>query len=628
MKQMSDSLKHKFHSAGAFIEAAKKNSSSAAILAPDRKPLSYGRLCRHIDHVVSLLNDYGIGRNDRIAIVLPDGPEMAVAFLSVVACATCAPLNPAYQKKESEFYLSDINSRAVIVQAGIDSPMRSVARSRDVPIIELTPLKEAEAGLFKLTFTGKSSTNPKTGLAAPDDIALVLHTSGTTGRPKSVPLTQRTIFASARNVSISLRLDYTDRCLSVMPLFHMHGLTGALLSSLTVGGSVICTSGFSAAKFFDWIERLQPTWYTAVPTIHQMVLEVAGKNSLPAKQTKFRFIRSTSSSLPAIVMEKLESTFNVPVIEAYGCIEAGGQIASNLMPPFKRKPGSVGLPVSSEVAIMDEKANVLPIGEAGEIVIRGENVIKRYENYPETNEKAFSGGWLRTGDLGRFDDEGYLYISGRLKEIINRGGHKVSPREVDEALLSHPAVLQAVAFGVPHNRLGESIAAVVVTDNKKEITERELRRHVAYRLAPYKVPQQILFVGTIPKGPTGKVQRIGLADKLTHLLKPDFCPPATETERVIAKFWQEVLGVNQVGRRDNFFSLGGDSLLATQVSTRLTKEFGFDVPILAIFHYPTLAELADTIDQRRFATTEDNELIKLIMELENLSEEEAKNRLN
>ena len=561
-------------------------------------------------------------------MVLPNGPEMAVAFLSVIAGATCAPLNPAYQEKEFDFYLSDINSRAVIVQAGMDSPVRSVARSRNIPIIELTSLKEAEAGLFNLSFAGKISANTMTGPAAPDDIALVLHTSGTTSRPKIVPLTQYNIFASAHNVSAALRLDNTDRCLSVMPLFHIHGLIAALLSSLTVGGSVICTSGFSDVKFFDWVERLGPTWYTAVPTIHQMVLELAENNSLTAKQAGFRFIRSSSSSLPPIVMEKLERTFNVPVIEAYGMTEAAHQIASNPMPPFKRKPGSVGVPAGPEVAIMDDKDNVLPAGETGEIVIRGENVMRGYENYPEANEKAFSGEWLRTGDLGHFDDEGYLYISGRLKEIINRGGQKVSPREVDEALLSHPAVLQAAAFAMPHERLGESIAAVVVTDDKEEVTERELRQHVADRLAPYKVPQQIIFVGTIPKGPTGKIQRIGLADKLAHLLKPDFYPPETETEIMISKFWQEVLGVNQVGRRDNFFSLGGDSLLATQVSTRLTKEFGFDVPILAIFHYPTLTELADALDQMRFAATDDSDLIRLITEIEELSEEEASNRLN
>ncbi|RPI36155.1 MAG: AMP-dependent synthetase, partial [Nitrospiraceae bacterium] len=528
---------------GEFLESAKKIPSLSAILAPGRKTLSYGELYDHIDRVVSLLNDYGLGRNDRVALVLPNGPEMAAAFLSVIAGATCVPLNPAYQEREFDFYLSDIDARAVIVQAGMDSSVRPVAKTRGIPIIELSPLREAEAGLFNLDFTGKISPNSKTGLADPDDIALVLHTSGTTSRPKIVPLTQRNIFASAHNVSISLQLSETDRCLNVMPLFHIHGLIAALLSSLTAGGSVICTSGFSDEKFAGWVEELQPTWYTAVPTIHQMVLELVKNKTLNADHTKFRFIRSSSSSLPPVVMEKLEKTFNAPVIEAYGMTEAAHQMASNPMPPLKRTPGSVGLPAGPEVSIMDEKDDILPKGETGEIVIRGENVMKGYENNAEANEKAFSSGWFRTGDLGYIDDEGYLFISGRLKEIINRGGQKISPREIDEVLLEHPAVSQAVAFGMPHSSLGEAIAAVVVADKKKDVTERKLRQHVADRLAPYKIPQQIVFVDSIPKGPTGKVQRIGLAEKLLHLLKPEHIPPATEMEVMVANFWREILGL-------------------------------------------------------------------------------------
>jgi acyl-CoA synthetase (AMP-forming)/AMP-acid ligase II/acyl carrier protein len=624
---MNDPFKHKYHSVGDFLESARKIPAFPAILAPDRKTLSYGQLYQQIDYVVALMNAYGLGRNDRIAIVLPNGPEMAVAFLSLIAGTACAPLNPAYQAKEFDFYLSDINARAVIVQAGMDSPVRSVAGSKNIPVIELIPLKEAEAGLFKLKFTGKTSADPKTGLSVSDDIALVLHTSGTTSRPKIVPLTQRNIFASACNVSLSLQLNNSDRCLNIMPLFHIHGLIAALLSSLTAGGSVICTSGFSDTKFSDWIDGLQPTWYTGVPTIHQMVLELAEKNILNAEQAKFRFIRSSSASLPPIVMERLEKTFNVPVIEAYGMTEAAHQMASNPMPPLKRKPGSVGLHAGPEVAIMDEKDNIVPNGETGEIVIRGVNVMKGYENNPDANKNAFSRGWFRTGDLGYIDEEGYLYISGRLKEIINRGGQKVSPREIDDVLLEHHGVLQAVTFGVPHSRLGEAVAVAAVVDKKKNVTEKELRQHVADRLAPYKIPQQILFVDSIPKGPTGKVQRIGLAEKLSDLLKPGYIYPETETEIIIAGFWQEVLGLDQVGKYDNFFALGGDSLLATQVISRLTKEFGFDVPILTIFQYPKLMELAANIVQNQLSSTDENELINLITEIENLSEEDVVNRL-
>ena len=610
---MNDSSLHKFHSIGEFLKAAKKIPSSLAILAPARKALSYGQLCGHIERVVSSLNDHGLGRNDRVALVLPNGPEMAVAFLSVIAGAACAPLNPSYQGKEFDFYLSDVDARAVIVQAGMDSPVRSIARSRDIPIIELTPLKEAEAGLFNLEFTEKTSTNSITGLSAPDDTALVLHTSGTTSRPKIVPLTQRNIFASACNVSISLQLNDSDRCLNIMPLFHIHGLIAALLSSLTVGGSVICTSGFSDAQFADWIESLQPTWYTAVPTIHQMVLELA-------EHAKFRFIRSSSSSLPPVVMEKMENTFHVPVIEAYGMTEAAHQMTSNPMPPLKRKPGSVGLPAGPDVAIMDDKDNIVPNGVTGEIVIRGVNVMKGYENNVDANEKGFSRGWFRTGDVGYFDDEGYLYISARLKEIINRGGEKISPREIDEVLLEHPAVSQAVAFGMPHSSLGEAVAAVVVTDRKKDVTERELRQHVADRLAPYKIPQQIVFVDSIPKGPTGKVQRIGLAEKLSHLLKPEYIPLETEMEVMVAQFWREILGLDQIGKHDNFFAVGGDSLRATQVVVRLLKALSIEIPQILIFQMPTVAQLAAELDRLQ---EEEREVLVLMAELQKLPADEA-----
>lgn len=609
---------------GEFLKSAKKNPTFTAILAPHRKPLSYGQLCQHIDHVVSLLNHYGIGRNDRIALVLPNGPEMAVAFLSVITCAPCAPLNPAYQEKEFDFYLSDIDARAVIVQAGMDSPVRSIARARDIPLIELTPLKEYEAGLFNLDITGEISRHSITGFSDPDDIALVLHTSGTTARPKIVPLTQRNIFASARNVSISLQLNDADRCLNVMPLFHIHGLIAALLSSLTVGGSVICTSGFSDTEFFDWIENYQPTWYTAVPTIHQKALELAEKHKSDAKKTIFRFIRSSSSPLPPIVMKKLENTFNVPVIEAYGMTEAAHQMASNPMPPLKRKPGSVGLPAGPDIAIMDDKDNIVPNGETGEIVIRGINVMKGYENNAEANEKAFPRGWFRTGDLGYIDNEGYLYISGRLKEIINRGGQKVSPREIDEVLLEHPAVLQAVAFSMPHSSLGEAVAAVVVADKNKNVTERELRQHVADRLVPYKIPQQIVFVDSIPKGPTGKIQRVGLAEKLSHLLKPEYIPPETAMEVRVAQVWSEVLGLDQIGKHDNFFALGGDSLRATQVVVRLEKVLNVEIPPTIVFQMPTVALLAAELAQLQ---EEEREVLALMEDLRKLPPGEAERLL-
>jgi acyl-CoA synthetase (AMP-forming)/AMP-acid ligase II len=299
-----------------------------------------------------------------------------------------------------------------------------------------------------------------------------------------------------------------------MPLFHIHGLIGAVLSTIAAGGSVFCTPGFNALKFFGWLEESQPTWYSAVPTMHQAILARAERNQEILERRKLRFIRSSSASLPAPVMKELESVFGCPVIESYGMTEASHQMTSNPLPPAARKPGSVGRAAGPEVAILSEDGKKLPPGETGEVVIKGPNVTSGYVANDSANAAAFTDGWFRTGDQGVFDTEGYLTITGRLKELINRGGEKVSPLEVDAVLLGHPAVAQAVTFALPHDKLGEEVGAAIVLREGAALTERELRDFAAERLADFKVPRRVLFLEEIPKGATGKLQRIGLAAKL------------------------------------------------------------------------------------------------------------------
>jgi acyl-CoA synthetase (AMP-forming)/AMP-acid ligase II len=348
----------------------------------------------------------------------------------------------------------------------------------------------------------------------PDHIALVLHTSGTTSRPKIVPLRQRNLVASAQHIARTLALTPADRSLVVMPLFHIHGLIGALLSSMYAGASVHCPPGFNALKFFGWLDEAKATWYSAVPTMHQTVLARAERNAEILARRKLRFIRSSSASLPPPVMKALEETFGCPVLESYGMTEATHQMASNPLPPAARKPGTVGLAAGPEVAIMDTTGNLLPRGSTGEIVIRGPNVTAGYANNPKANAEAFTHGWFRTGDQGVMDADGYLSLTGRLKEIINRGGEKIAPREVDDVIMDHPAVAQVVTFGMPHEKLGEDVAAAVVLKEGQSVTEPELRDFIATKLANFKVPRKILFLAEIPKGATGKLQRIGLAAKL------------------------------------------------------------------------------------------------------------------
>ncbi len=442
------------------------------------------------------------------------GPEMASAFVSLAAGATTAPLNPTYQENEFEFYLSDLNAKLLIVMAGVETPARSAAKNIGLSIAELSSGGEETAGLFTLAGEKVGDKPQLSGYAEPEDIALVLHTSGTTSRPKIVPLSHVNVCATAWNIQQSLALTSDDRCLNIMPLFHIHGLMAAVLGSLGAGASVCCTPGFNALKFFAWLNEVNPTWYTAVPTMHQAILGRAPRNLEIVKQSKLRFLRSSSASLPPQVMKALEETFNAPVIEAYGMTEAAHQMACNPLPPRARKPGTVGVAAGPEVSIMDKQGEHLPPGSIGEVVIRGPNVTFGYQNNPEANATEFTDGWFRTGDQGVMDADGYLRLTGRLKEIINRGGEKISPREVDEVLLDHPAVMQAVTFAMPHDKLGEEVAAAIILREGIAATESEIRKFASKRLANFKVPRKILFLDEIPKGSTGKLQRIGLAQKL------------------------------------------------------------------------------------------------------------------
>ena len=595
-------------SSGSIDSLLQRDCESPAILAPGRAPLSHRELLRQVRTVAAVVRAAGVGRTDRVAVILPNGPEMAVCFLGVASAATCAPLNPGYRESEFAFYFDDLQPKLLILKKGVDSPARQVAASRGVPVLELSPDETAPAGVFGLGNLDGENVEP----AEPDDIALVLHTSGTTSRPKMVPLSHKNLCASARQIAAALQLTQDDRCLNVMPLFHIHGLVAGLLSSMSAGASVICTEGFLATHFFEWLDQLAPTWYTAVPTVHQAVLERAAQNREILARRPLRFLRSSSAPLPPSVMEELEKVFHAPVIEAFGMTEASHQMASNPLPPRIRKPGSVGLPAGAEIAIIGEGGEFLSATSGGtatgEVVIRGEGVTAGYANNPDANREAFRDGWFRTGDLGRLDEDGYLFLSGRTKEIINRGGEKISPREVDEVLLQHPAVGQALAFALPDLRLGEDIAAAVVLRGGCAATEMELRGFVAQHLADFKIPRRIIFVSEIPKGPTGKAQRIGLAARLGLSLQDSGAvsqapqgidAPLNPIETRLVEIWKEVLRLSEVGIHSDFFDLGGDSILATQVIARIREELNVELRIYELFDSPTVESLARCIDSKK-----------------------------
>ena len=484
-----------------------------ALSAPGGRPLTYLALRALIADVTRSLASRGIGPGDRVGIVLDNGPEMAAAFLSIGSAATAAPLNPSYRAEEFEFYLTDLRAKLLIVAAGKDTPAVGVAQKLGIPVASLTAHPERGSGTFSLQYEGDAPDAGPIREVTPDDIALVLHTSGTTSRPKIVPLAHKNIAASASNIRTTLALTSNDRGLVIMPLFHIHGLIAALSAPLSAGGEVCCSPGFNALKFFAWLDEVKPTWYTGVPTMHQAILLRAPGNAEIVKRHRLRFLRSSSSALPPTVIAELERTFGVSVVEAYGMTEATHQMASNPL-AGPRKPGTVGPSGGPEIRVVDETGTTVPPGHTGEIVIRGPNVMTAYENNPKANADAFYDEWFRTGDQGTMDEDGYVSITGRLKEIINRGGEKISPREVDEIIMNHPAVHQCVTFAMPHEMLGEDVAAAVVLRQGSAATDKELREFVSGRLAPYKVPRKILILTEIPVGATGKLQRIGLAQKL------------------------------------------------------------------------------------------------------------------
>jgi acyl-CoA synthetase (AMP-forming)/AMP-acid ligase II len=580
---------------------AKRIPGAPAILAPGRAPLTYSRLHQLIDKVGRKLRAMGIGHRDRIAVVLPNGPELAVAVFAVATIGACAPLNPAYGSDELDRYLADLRPRALITLAGSDSPARRAALSRGIRVIELSTAFDAEAGLFALT--GDQGSVPcDEPVSSASDVALLLPTSGTTSRPKIVPLTHANICASAYACGAALALGETDRCLNIVPLFHSYSLNATVLASLAAGASVVCAPGCDVNRFFAWLTTFQPTWYSGVPTMHQAILKHARHNRLRATDCGLRFIRSATAPLSPRIIDELEGTFGASVVEFYGMTEtASSPIACSPLTPRQRKAGSVGMKAALDVAIMDEGGAFVPGCRTGQVVVRGASVMSGYDGNEAATRAAFAGDWFKTGDIGFLDDDGYLVLAGRIGEIINRGGEKVVPREVDELLLEHPAVEEAVTFPVPHATLGEDVASAIVLRPDAVATAKDIRQFAIGRIADFKVPRQIFIVREIPKGPTGKVQRIGLAAKLGVAngtgLPRAYVAPRTALEKMLAKHWAEMLEVEQIGIHDDFFAAGGDSLLAAGVLTHVYDITQIELEVARFFETPTVAEVARRLEQ-------------------------------
>ncbi|HVP87000.1 MAG TPA: non-ribosomal peptide synthetase [Casimicrobiaceae bacterium] len=568
---------------------ARSHESLPALLAPGRPPLTYGALLRQVERAGAALAAIGLGRGSRVALALPNGPELAAAIVSTMSWSTCAPLNPTYDEDLCRYLLAKMRAAALVVGESPEPPAADAARSLGIPIVRLSFARGGPAGTFRLSADISGDAVP-VERAGPEDCALMLHTSGTTAKPKLVPLTQSSQIEAFLFRAKFLRLGPEDRCLCVAPLFTASGIKRNLGTALAAGSSVVCTPGFDTDEFFTWLETFQPTYYTGPPTVHRAVLAALERRETTL-QHSLRYVLATSASLPEAEQERLERALGVPVLQAYAMTEGGG-IAHDPPAPVRRRPGSVGPPAGCEVRVLGATGTFLPRKEVGEIVVRGSDVFEGYEDDAEANAAAFHQGWFRTGDLGYLDEDSYLYVVGRIKELINRGGLKVSPTAVDAALMQHPDVIDAAAFGVPHPTLDEDLVAAIVPRAEASVTEQQLRDFLLQRLAGYMVPSRILVESQLPKSALGKVQRAALAERFEADRRSPFMAPRDAHEELVAGFFSQALAGVRVGALDNFFDLGGDSLSGAQVVTRANVALGVSLPVESLFRRPTVAEFA------------------------------------
>jgi acyl-CoA synthetase (AMP-forming)/AMP-acid ligase II/thioesterase domain-containing protein/acyl carrier protein len=581
---------------------AERTPDAPAFIAEDRLPLTYGALAELMARFGRTLNDSGYGRGDRIGIVHSGGAEMASTLLSVASYATAVPLLSTYTVGEFAIHLHDRKVTGLIVEAGMDTPARAAAEQQGIPVLDVEPVDDSVAGNIVLR-PGPEQQARLPGAAAPDDFVFVMATSGTTSQSKIVPLRHRHNMRRTTASVDFLELREDDRCLILQPLVYAGGLFN-LCAPLFSGSSVIFLTCFDVATFFRYLETLGPTWYAGSYTFQYSIHAQASNFEEAIRRSRLRFIRTTSGFLDSQIADGIEQLFGVPVIEAYATTESG-RISGNPRPPGRNKRGTVGLPLLQEVEIMSAEGRFLPPTERGEVVVRGDQVFDGYENNPAANEAAFIDGWYRTGDEGFFDEDGYLTLTGRIKENINRGGEKITPGEVDDALLRHPDVREATTFPIPHATLGEEVAAAVVLEKGAAVTDQDLNRFLRRRLANFKVPRRILFVASIPKSANGKIQR-GQLSKAFNLdgVGAPASVRASENDRQssplearLQELWADSLGLERVGLHDNFFLLGGDSLQAVELFLRIEEVLGHRLPRSSLFEAGTVAEMAKGIEE-------------------------------
>ena len=566
--------------------------------------MSWDELGAHVRRVASTLHSAGLGPNDPIGIVLPNGPELATTLVATAAAATCAPIDSRYRPSELASAAAALGCKGLVLPADQFPVLREQAKQSRMVVFDLLPVPDGPAGAFNLrSLLGRDAKGDRP-VATSADRALLMLTSGTTAQPKVVPLTHGNVCWALMHLDQALELTPEDRSLAVMPLHHTHGLIRGLLMCLAAGGSVVCPPEFNGTQFWDWLDTFRPSYYSSSPAMHSEVAEITAAHPNRSRNHTLRFVGSSSAPMPVTLAERLEALLEVPIIDSYGTTETGPLISCNPLPPQTRKPGSVGRPAGCEVRIVTEDGKNCSAGATGEVAVRGPNVFHGYLNDPAANRDAFLDGWFRTGDLGRLDDAGYLSLVGRTREIINRGGEKISLAEVEETLRTHPAVKDTAVFPVAHPTLGETVGAAVVMQAGLSTSVPEILEFVAARVVSFKVPSHIVTVETIPRTATGKVRRRELSESAVAAAaetgrSPDPAdPPFTDTEQTVAEAWREVLGAVPIGRQDNFMALGGDSLKAIHMVARLADRLDVPLQIGDFFEHPTFGAFAALVTAR------------------------------
>lgn len=582
-----------------------RHGGACALQIPGGEQLSYGDVGQRVGKVSGQLRALNLTGKSRVAIALPNGLNMSIMLLAVTSTAVAAPLNPAYREAEFLSYLNDIGADCIVVPAGShSSPACAAARRSGIAIVEL-----ASDGVTLIAsrdilhaLNRRSCAVAEDGPLLnpdPDDIAVILLTSGSTGRSKRVPLTHRNLCVSVADVCHTLQLDERDVCLSMWEQFHIGGVTDLLLAPLASGGRIICTSGFDAKEFFKILDDQSPTWFQGVPTTLHEIMAVAEKTGWSRAKTSLRFIRATAAALSPQLMDRIESLFQVPVVQTFGMTEAAPLITTNPLPPGTRKAGSTGPTCGPLISVRDAKGRVLPAYETGEIVVKGENVVAGYEANPEATAQSFRDGWFHTGDTGYLDSDGYLFLKGRIKEQINRGGEKIIPQEIDDVLTAHPEIAQAASFSVKHPTLGEDVGVAVVLRKNSTLDAVGIRRFVASQLSDFKVPRTILFLDSLPRNTIGKVRRetlAALAD--TEDKSVTYAAPETKLHEILAEVWSKELDKPKVGIDDDFSSLGGDSLSSVRLMLAIETLLGIELEEAALSDIMTIRQLAKLVESR------------------------------